>query len=257
MEDVQRIVRLGRAARNTHALKTRQPLAFVTVVTADAALPSRVEPYLDLLCEELNVGEVHWAQDRKEYVRHEILPIFRRLGPRLGKRMPMVKKALAQADGDALIERLEADQPLALELPDGVVELTSDDVEVRLLEREGVATQGDREILVALETELNPELIAEGRAREVIHRLQTARKDANLDYADRIRVRYRAEGELATAIATHREYIGSETLAIEINEITEGMPEHSETDLTESTIDEFALYLAIEKIGQSSAQAEK
>jgi len=247
MADVQRIVRLGRAARNTHALKTRQPLAFVTVVAADPGLPARVAPYIDLLCDELNVQDVHWAEDRKEYVRHEIHPVFRSLGPRLGKRMPMVKKALAEADGDALAESLEAGETLSLELADGIVELTSDEVEIRLLEREGVATKGDREVLVALETALTPELIAEGRAREVIHRLQTARKEANLDYADRIRVRYRADGELAAAIEAHREGIGRETLAIEITSTRD------EEDLQASTIDEFALFLSIEKVASEGA----
>jgi isoleucyl-tRNA synthetase len=96
------------------------------------------------------------------------------------------------------------------------VELSTDEVEVRLVEREGMATQGDRELLVALDTTLDDDLIAEGWAREVIHRLQSARKEADLDYADRIRVRYRADPELETAIDTHRRWIAGETLATEL-----------------------------------------
>ena len=87
-------------------------------------------------------------------------------------------------------------------------------IEVRLIEKEETATQGDRELLVALDTHLTPELIAEGWAREVVNRIQTARKEDDLDYADRIRVRYRAAPELAAAIETHRVWIAEQTLAL-------------------------------------------
>jgi isoleucyl-tRNA synthetase len=83
---------------------------------------------------------------------------------------------------------------------------------VRLVEKQGLATAGDRELLVALDTELTPELVAEGWAREVVNRLQTARKEVGLDYADRVRLRYRATPELEAAIAAHRAWIGGEAL---------------------------------------------
>ena len=103
-----------------------------------------------------------------------------------------------------------------------------------------MATHGDRDVLVALETALTSELVAEGRAREVIHRLQSARKDADLDYADRIRVRFLAEGELAEAIEAHREGICRETLAVEMTLGDDTMPS--------SKIDDYQLFLAIEKV---------
>ena len=116
MTAVQRIVSLGHAARNTHGLKTRQPLAAVTLVTADRALESKVQPQLDLLRDELNVREVRWAAERGDYVHHELVPVFPRLGPRLGKRMPALKQALAEADGDQLAARLESDGRFAIGL---------------------------------------------------------------------------------------------------------------------------------------------
>jgi isoleucyl-tRNA synthetase len=130
--------------------------------------------------------------------------------------MPEVKKALETADGDALAAALEKDGKITIQLSDGPADLSPEEVEVRLIEQEGAATQGDRELLVALETRLTPELVAEGWAREVVHRLQTARKEADLDYADRIRVVYTAAPELEEAIAAHRDWIAGETLAVEL-----------------------------------------
>jgi isoleucyl-tRNA synthetase len=244
MAALQRIVRLGHAARNEHGLKTRQPLAAVTLVTADAALPGLVMPYADLLEDELNVKEIRWAADRSQYVHHEVRPLYPKLGPKLGKRMGEVKKALEGADGDALAAEVEASGRITVELPGGPVELTADDVEIRLVERAGAATQGDRELLVALETALTPELIAELWAREVVHRLQTARKDQDLDYADRIRVVYRAAPDLATAIATHRDWIAGETLATELS--ADGIAAEAGGSLTEAPVEglDFAFSIA-------------
>jgi len=243
MAAVQRIVRLGHAARNEHGLKTRQPLAAVTLVTADPELPRTVAPYLDLLLDELNVKAVRWAAERGEYVHHEVRPIYPKTGPRFGKRMAEVKKALAEADGDVLAAELERDGKLTLELADGPVELAGDEVEVRLVEREGMATQGDRELLVALDTALDEALMREGWAREVIHYLQTARKEAGLDYADRIRVRFLAAAALHEAILQNASSIQAETLAVELN----AAGRDAEPGLQNHPIDSMNFSFAIEK----------
>ncbi len=130
--------------------------------------------------------------------------------------MPAVKAALAAADGDLLAEQLETSGAVSIELDGERVALQPEEVEVRLIERAGMAIQGDRELLVALDAELTPDLVNEGLAREVIHRIQRARKERELDYADRIRVRYRAGAELEQAIDRHRDWIAGETLAIEL-----------------------------------------
>jgi isoleucyl-tRNA synthetase len=226
MAAVQRIVRLGHAARNAHGVKTRQPLAGVTLVAADPELPALLEPYAELVRDELNVGAIAWAAERADYVRHEVRPVYPKTGPRFGKRMKEVAAALAAADGDRLAAELERDGRVSVALgPDlagGPVELAAEELEVRLVERPGIAAQGDRELLVALDTELTPELVAEGLAREVVSRIQAARKDADLAYSDRIRVRYRAGEELARAIAEHRDRIAGETLAVELEAVAGG-----------------------------------
>ena len=243
MAEAQRIVRLGHAARNVHGIKTRQPLPAVTLVTADRELPDRVAPYTGILKDELNVHEIHWARNRADYVHHEIKPVFPKCGPRFGKRMKEVQQALARADGDALAAELEASGAITLELSDGPVELSSEEVEVRLIEREGTATQGDRELLVALDTHLTPELVAEGWAREVVHKIQSARKDLELDYADRIRVRYRAAPELAEALATHRDWVAEQTLAVELDP-TDELPD----DTPSSEIEGHELVLDVSRV---------
>ena len=149
--------------------------AAVTLVTADPSLQGLVEPYADLLRDELNVKEIRWAADRTQYVHHEVKPIFPKTGPRFGKKMPEVKKALDSGDGDALAAELERTGKITIQIPDGPADLSAEEVEVRLVERAGTATQGDRELLVALETELSPELVAEGLAREFVHWVQQER----------------------------------------------------------------------------------
>ena len=242
IDAVQRIVRLGHAARNNHGFKTRQPLASVTLVTADRDLESLIEPHLELMLEELNVKQARWAEDRTEYVRHQVRPIFPVLGPRFGKRMPQLKAALAAADGDVLASQLESGGVIRVELDGDTVELGREDVEVRLIEKEGTATGGDQELLVALDTRLDDTLIAEGLAREVVNRIQTARKQANLDYADRIRVRYHTAPEIEATIGTYRDWIARETLSTELASAPAG------TKLESAAIGEHAFALTIERI---------
>jgi isoleucyl-tRNA synthetase len=203
-----------------------------------------VERFAGLLAEELNVHQVRWAERRSDFVHHEVKPIFPKLGKRLGKKMPLLKDLLAKADGDALAEELEQNGRIALELDGEPLALAPDEVEVKLIEKEGLATAGDSELLIALDTQLSPELVAEGRAREVVHQIQAARKEHDLDYADRIRVRYRAVPELAAAIGSHRDWIAGETLAVELAEAEPGL------ELPETPVDGLGFGFHIERIAQ-------
>ena len=246
---VQRVVGLGRAARNTHELKTRQPLAEVTLVAREGVLAASVVPewlarFGHFIAEELNVRSVRLAADRGAFVHQEVRPNFRVLGKRLGARMPAVKAALEAADGDALAAELARQGFVELPVAGETVRLDSGDLEVRLVEKEGLATAADRELLVALDIALTPELIAEGWAREAVHRLQAARKEADLDYADRIRVRYRAAPELAAALAAHRDWIAGETLAESLEASEDG------AGLAAAPIDEHDFAFAIERVGR-------
>jgi isoleucyl-tRNA synthetase len=247
MSVARRIVGLGRAARSAHELRVRQPLRSVTVVGTVPGLrgvdgvPGWVERYAAILEEELNVKSVRVAADRSAFVHHEVRPNFRLLGKRLGARMPRLKAALEAADGDALAAALAAEGHVEVEVDGEPLRLAPEELEVRLIEKEGLATASDRELLVALDTTLTPELVAEGWAREVVHRLQAARKEADLDYADRIRVRYRAAGPLEEALGAHRDWIAGETLATSLEATQDG------GGLTPAPIDEHEFAFAIER----------
>jgi isoleucyl-tRNA synthetase len=245
MNLILRFARLGRAARSTHNLKVRQPLAAATLI---ANVPAFTRPHVDrfmgLLKEELNVKEIFWAEERGVFVHHEVRPVFSRLGKRLGKKVQRLKDFLTQADGDRLAEELERSGKIVLDLDGEPLELSRDEVEIKLNEKEGQATAGDRELLVALDVQITPELQAEGRAREVIHHIQALRKEADLDYADRIRVVYTAAPELEEAIAAHRDWIAGETLAVELTparEVDSGV-------LRDAAVEELAFAFALHKV---------
>ena len=116
---------------------------------------------------------VIWAHDRSRYVAHEVRPVFRKCGPRFGARVKELQGVLAESDADSLVAQLEGGGTVTIALGGEPVELSADELEVRLVERQGTATHGDRQLLVALDTELDEDLVAEGWAREIVHRIQT------------------------------------------------------------------------------------
>ena len=133
--------------------------------------------------------------------------------------MPAVRSALAARGGLELKQELDQSGRIAIEVDGETAHLLPEEVEVRLEERPGVAVHGDSELLVALDVELDDELIAEGLAREVVHRVQNRRRAADLDYADRIAVRYRAAEDVEAAIDAHRDWICGETLAVTLQAV--------------------------------------
>ncbi|MEO8275625.1 MAG: isoleucine--tRNA ligase [Thermoanaerobaculia bacterium] len=247
----KRIVNLGRVARASHDLKNRQPLASATLVLAPEIFGVDVRPHLErvraIVLDELNVKDIRFAERRGDFVTHEVRPNFRVLGKKVGGRMKAIQSALLAADGDALAEKLSADGKLSLEVEGATFDLLPEDLEVRLVEKEGMATANDGELLIALDPHLSPELVAEGRAREVVNRLQTARKDAGLDYADRIRVRFVAAPELAAAIIAHGKWIAGETLAVELTPISSTTVPAA--DLKSAAVDELPFAFVIERAG--------
>ncbi len=209
---------LGRSARMAAKLKVRQPLGRVEVVLANPKHRPWLEQHRALICDELNVKEVEVTEHAEQYITYTVLPDLKRLGPRLGKRLPAVKKALAEADGAALLAEMDTQGHVTLSLADGPVQLDSDDIQVRLQAKEGwTAAQGKR-CVVVLSTELTPDLVAEGLAREVVRTIQDRRKEMKLDYTDRIRVGLVAgTAEPAAAIEQFADYIRGETLATELH----------------------------------------
>ena len=211
------IVSLGRSARMGAKLKVRQPLKQVEVVLADKRHQSWLEEHASLICDELNVKRVEFTEKADHYITYTVLPDLKRLGPRLGKRLPVVRKLLGQADGGRLLAELESKGNITLALPDGPVTLDSADIQVRLEAKEGWAAAQGHEVVVVLATELTEDLIREGLARELVRTIQDRRKEMGCQFTDRIVVGVVTESEeLRAAVEQFREYLRGETLAIEI-----------------------------------------
>lgn len=213
------IMSLGRAARMGAKLKVRQPLSCVEVILADGTHQTWLEEHAKMMADELNVKELLFTQEGDRYITYNILPDLKRLGPKLGKRLPAVRKLLAEADGAKLLAQMASAGHVTLTLPDGDITLDSDDIQVRLQAKEGWAAAQGKSVVVVLSTELTPELICEGLARELIRTIQDRRKEMNCQFTDRIRIGIVTDSaELKAAIEGFADYIRGETLAVEIKQ---------------------------------------
>ncbi len=214
---VREIVSLGLSARMGAKLKVRQPLSKVEVVLADRTHLAWLEEHAALICGELNVKKVEFAERADHYITYTILPDLKRLGPRLGKRLPVVKKLLAETDGGALLAELKARGQVTFILSDGPVVLDADDIQVRLQAKEGWAAAQGKACVVVLATELTEDLLREGLAREVARAVNDRRKEMGCQFTDRVELAIVTDSaELHAAIEQYREYIMAETLAVSI-----------------------------------------
>ena len=231
MRLLREIASLGRAARAEANLKVRQPLSRVEVVLSDPVSIDWLRTHDALVCDELNVKKVDYTTEGDEYVRYEVVPNFKRLGPRVGKNLPAIKSALAAADGANLLAMLKSDGKITLPLASGDLDLDNDDIQIRLTPRDGWAAAQGTGCVVVLSTELTDALIGEGIAKDLIRTIQSLRKEIQCDYTDRIRVGIVAKSdEVKTAIDRNRDLIAGETLAIEIVDAVIPGGGQSETD---------------------------
>lgn len=240
MSLLREVASLGRSARADAKLKVRQPLSGVTVALNESTHQQWLEGQEQLLKQELNIKNITYTTNATEFVTYQVVPNFKSLGPRVGKLMPKVKKALGEAEGGDLLRALETDGKITLQLGDETAELQSEDIEVRLLAKEGWAAAQGAGCVVALSTELTPELIREGKARDVVRLVNDYRKQRDLQLSDKIHLFVSTEhDELNQAIQEHQAYICAETLAETIaigEEITDPL-------LIEQTLGEATLKL--------------
>ena len=214
MKLLREIASLGRAARAEAKLKVRLPLNRVEVVLTDDTRIGWLKNHNALIREELNVKAVEYTTDGDQYVQYTVVPNFKRLGPKVGKQVPAVKKALQQADGNALLSALQETGTVSIDLPDGPLSLDSDDIEVRLKARDGWAAAQGPTCVVVLNTEVTDDLRREGVAKDIIRTIQNQRKEIDCDYEDRIEVSVLPMDDMVrAAIAEHRDMICQETLA--------------------------------------------
>jgi isoleucyl-tRNA synthetase len=198
-------------------LKVRQPLGRVEVTLADGSHIPWLTEHDDIIREELNVKEIHYASGASPYVSYSVQPNFRRLGPRVGPLLPKLKQALASTSGAQLMEEMSRDGKIALTIDGQPIELDDEDIQVRFTAKSGWAAAQGKNGVVALHTELTPELIREGIAKDAIRIIQDLRKKRQCDFTDRIAVEIVTEDAgVREAIETYRDFIAQETLALSI-----------------------------------------
>ncbi len=218
MATVMKLASLGHAARNSENLKVRQPLASAAFVMGNLDEQSVVVNYADLLKDELNVKEVYLLGGASEAVSFTINPLPKQLGQRFKALYPKVRNALMALSADQSARKLLDGESLLITVDGENYEISADEVEVRAEAKEGFAVASEGAYLAALVTELTPDLINEGLVREFVRRVQSLRKDANLDIADRIHLYYTTSEGLSAAINAFKTYIQEETLAVEMTE---------------------------------------
>jgi len=212
---VQSVVGMGRSLRTEYKLKTRQPLKGIHVVTRDKDVLAHVGQLSQLVQDELNLKEVWFGDSESDLVTLSAKANFKVLGKQLGPKMKAAAAAVAQLDNEQLAAIMDGGS-VAIDLDGESFEVTEEHVLFERTPREGLAVASEGSVVVALETELTPELHIEYLAREINRALQQARKDAGFEITDRIKVRVQAEGDWQKAVETHRAFIMEETLALEL-----------------------------------------
>jgi isoleucyl-tRNA synthetase len=222
MKLLREIASLGLSARKANKLKVRQPLAKVEVILSDQTHQPWLEEHDELLRDELNVKTIEYTKDAEKYITYQVQPNFKRLGPRIGKLLPACKATLRQADGGKLLAELTATGKVTLDLGGEQVELDNEDIQVRLQAKPGWAAAQGAGCVVVLATELTPDLLAEGLARDFVRLVQDERKRQDLQFTDQIEIGIVGASTLQQAIEQHRDYICSETLATKL--VFEALP---------------------------------
>ncbi|MDX2160755.1 MAG: isoleucine--tRNA ligase [bacterium] len=216
MRLVQKMVSLGRAARESVKIGVRQPLAKALFAPRTADESAALLRLADLLQSELNVKASDVLHDAGAIVQYKLNPLPQKLGKKFGGDFPKVQKLLRESPEAAVrgwAETLLRGDALTVDVDGTAFTITPDECEVKRVATEGYAVAEDSGYLAAIDTRLTDELIAEGLAREVVRRIQSLRKDADFNVTDMIVVRYTASDKLDRAIRQFTEYIASETLA--------------------------------------------
>lgn len=209
MEEVLDIVVLGRACRNTATIKNRQPIGKM-YVKAENELS---EFYKEIIEEELNVKEVVFTDDVRDFTSYTFKPQLKTLGRRFGKQLNALKELLTTLDGNKTMDELNEKGSLTITL-DGVEEvLEKDDLLIDAAQMEGYMSESNYGITVVLDTNLSAELVEEGYVLEIISKLQTMRKDADFEVMDHINVYVDGNSKITELLKKNEEAVKGKVLA--------------------------------------------
>lgn len=209
MDQVLKIVVMGRAARNTANIKNRQPIGQMFV----KASHELSQFYVEIIEEELNVKKVAFTEDIRNFTSYSFKPQLKTVGPKYGKQLGNIRKALSEIDGNEAMDALKETGALTFEFAGETVVLTEEDLLIDTAQMEGYISEGDNTVTVVLDTNLTPELIEEGFVRELISKIQTMRKEADFEVTNHINIYQDANDKIAEIIKAHADEIKAEVLA--------------------------------------------
>ncbi len=212
MDEVLRIVVMGRACRNAANIKNRQPIANMFV----KALYELGSYYQEIIRDELNVKAVSFTDDVRAFTSYSFKPQLKTVGPKYGKSLNGIRTYLAEVDGNKAMDELKEKGSLTFDVNGVSVVLSEEDLLIDMAQTEGYVSDGDNEITVVLDTKLTPELIEEGYIREIISKIQTMRKEADFEVMDKIVIYCRGNDRIAELLTSHKDTIQSEVLALDV-----------------------------------------
>ncbi len=213
MDEVLKIVVMGRAARNAANIKNRQPIGQMYVKAAHGLS----DYYVTIIEEELNVKKVTFTEDVRDFTSYTFKPQLKTVGPKYGKQLGNIRAALSALDGNQAMDELNARGQLEFTFGEATVVLTKEDLLIDVAQKEGFVTEEDNYVTVVLDTNLTKELIEEGFMREIISKIQTMRKEAGFEVTDHIQVYAGDDSQKVSEIfRSHGEEIGGEVLADEV-----------------------------------------
>jgi isoleucyl-tRNA synthetase len=215
MEAVRLTVELGRAARAQAKAKMRQPLRRAVIVANDAEREA-ISARADLVKAELNVKELDFVTEEAELVSYAVKPNYRSLGPRFGKRMPQVAAAIEALDPVHVAGVMADGGQVGVNIDGDEHTIGTEEVTLSLQPLDGYEVEAEAGHAVALQLELDDDLRREGLAREIVHAVQNARKEAGLEITDRIELGLGGDEALLDAARAHEDYLAGEVLATSV-----------------------------------------
>ena len=212
MDEVLKIVVMGRACRNTANIKNRQPIAQMYV----KAPYKLAEYYCEIIEDELNVKKVDFTDDVRAFTTYSFKPQLKTVGPKYGKFLNGIRQHLSEVDGNTAMDELKEKGSLTFDVNGTNVVLSEEDLLIDMAQTEGFVSDGDNTITVVLDTKLTPELLEEGFVREIISKVQTMRKEADFQVTDKIVISCKGNEKIEELIRANADQIKSEVLAVDV-----------------------------------------